>query len=82
MWSMRFISRWYRVRGKRVSWRRCLPRTGSVIVAAGVSVAMRILAGLGMLEGFVWSVFVVGMAALGLLGCMYDPYLFLHRNII
>jgi hypothetical protein len=32
------------------------------------------LAGLGMLEGFVWSVFVVGMAALGLLGCMYDPY--------
>ena len=74
MWSMRFISRWYRVRGKRVSWRRCLPRTGSVIAAAGVSVGMRILAGLGMLEGFVWSVFVVGMAALGLLGCMYDPY--------
>lgn len=46
-----------------------------MIVAAGVSVGMRILVGWGMLEGFVWSGFVVGMAALGLLACMYDPLL-------
>lgn len=72
-WSMRFIREWYKARDMEIRWRKCLPSGGSVMAAAGVAVGIRILRGIDMLDGFVWSVFVVGVAGLGLLGCMYDP---------
>jgi len=77
VWSVRFITAWYKVRGGRdVGWDRVVPRVGTMLLAGMLALGIRGVGMRGGLDGFGRAVGVVGSAGVVFVVGMYIPLVF------
>lgn len=74
IWSIWFITRWYKINGDRgVGWRRVGLKRGTATFMGMIALGLKGLGIMGWLDGFLESVGVVGVCALVLFGGLYYP---------